>query len=213
MYFKKVPSFFSSLFPKALWQVSSDDQIYLTFDDGPHPDSTPYLLNLLDNLEIKAHFFCLGCQAELYPEIIQEIIDKGHVIGHHGYKHISGWTTSYSKYIKNIDQSKPFVDSTLFRPPYGRLSLSQYRHISNLYTIIMWTIMPGDFNKNNSATSILDILKKNTKGGAIITLHDTVSAWEKNKTVVEDYCLHIRSLGMSFGLISDGSSNNIRVKR
>jgi len=201
MYFKKVPSFFPKLFNKAIWQLSSDNQVYLTFDDGPHPESTPHLLSLLDKLQIKANFFCLGSHAELYPELVKDIIRRGHVIGHHGYKHISGWKTSTSEYLKNIDKSIPYIDSTLFRPPYGRLSLNQYRHLSSLYTIIMWTIMPGDFEKSISTATILKNLKKNTEGGAIITLHDTVSAWEKNKAVIGDYNLFIKSLGMGFGLI------------
>ena len=155
MYFKKVPHFFSYIFPKAVWSIDSNESIYLTFDDGPYPSSTPYLLDLLESLKIKANFFCLGTNAIKYPELIDDIINHGHFLGYHGFEHISGWSTAYNDYIKNAEIPDELNFSKTYRPPYGRMTWRQYNTISEQNDIIMWNVMPGDFDKYISENIVI----------------------------------------------------------
>ncbi len=203
MYFKKVPSFFSLLFPKAIWRLPHQQKVYLTFDDGPDPKSTPFLLDTLDVLGIKANFFCLGNKAKQYPDLIHQIIDRGHCIGNHGYDHVSGWTVACDTYMENVEKSLPFIDSTLYRPPYGRISFNQYKALSKKYNIIMWDIMPGDFDARLTDKQVLANLKAHVSQGSIIVMHDTPYAWTKNNNILSDYKAHIDTLNLDFGLLSE----------
>ena len=203
MYFKKVPSFFSIIYPKAIWNLSEPQKIYLTFDDGPNPDSTPALLNALDQLNIKANFFCLGHRAEKYPELITEITQRGHCLGHHGYRHLSGWTTAYDAYIQNVEKSSTVIDSIFYRPPYGRMTYRQYRTLSKKYKVIMWDNMPGDFDPQLTDHQVLKNLEANTSPGSVIVMHDTLQSWSKNQNILNAFKSHIDTLKLDFGLLSD----------
>ena len=145
----------------------------LTFDDGPDPDSTPQLLDILDKHDIKALFFCDGRAAEKYPDLINRMISKGHIIGNHGYNHLNGWKTSLKKYIADVVNAAPYTSSGLFRPPYGRLRFNQYRELKEKYKIVFWDIMPYDFDRSFGSGNSLRVLKKKLRRGSIIVLHDT----------------------------------------
>ena len=203
MYFKKVPFFFSLLLPKAIWSIHTEEFVYLTFDDGPHPSSTPYLLDLLDSLDIKANFFCLGSKAIKYPHLIQDITSRGHDLGYHGFDHLSGWTTSHSAYVKNAEPPRELMSSTLYRPPYGRMTWSQYNTITKSKDIIMWDVMPGDFDEKLTKVDVLNNLKNNSSAGSIIALHDTSHSWNKNKYALSEFSLYNYDKGLRFGLLSD----------
>lgn len=203
MYFKKVPSFFSFLFPKTVWNLSDYQKVYLTFDDGPDPISTPQLLDALDHLDIKANFFCLGNKAEKYPELITEIIDRGHCLGNHGYDHLSGWATSSNVYTHNAEKSSSIIDSIFYRPPYGRMTYNQYRILSKKYKIIMWDNMPGDFDAQLNEQQVLKNLMSNTTPGSIIALHDSSHSWSKNQNILNEFKTYINTLNLDFGLLSE----------
>jgi len=178
MYFQRVPLFFQNLFTNITWSSVSDPRLHLTFDDGPHPESTPLLLDLLDVLNRKATFFCLGCQLSIYPELGMEIRARGHLLANHGYHHISGWRTATKSYILNATQGAEISNSNNFRPPYGRLKPYQFFHLKEKYELILWSVMPGDFDVRVSKEELTERLSKSTPQD-IIALHDSPSTIEK----------------------------------
>jgi peptidoglycan/xylan/chitin deacetylase (PgdA/CDA1 family) len=169
------PCFFTGLlYPGAFFSLKrSEKNLCLTFDDGPDPGSTPELLDILNNYNIKALFFCNGRAAEKYPELVNQIIINGHIVGNHGYSHLDGWTTSTGKYCDDINKASEFTSDKLFRPPYGRIRYSQFNRLRRQFRIIFWDIMPYDFDKEFGAEKAMEILRKKIRPGSIIVLHDT----------------------------------------
>ena len=175
------PCFFSGwLYSGALFRLKRSEKVLcLTFDDGPDPGSTPELLDILNNYNIKAFFFCDGKAAEKYPELVRKIIIKGHGIGNHGYNHLNGWKTSTAEYCNDINRASQFTSDNLFRPPYGRIRFKQFRQLSRQFRIIFWDVMPYDFDKSFGAERSLAVLNKKLRPGSIIVLHDTQhSTWK-----------------------------------
>ena len=161
------------IYPNAIFRIKTEEKtVCLTFDDGPDPEATPFLLSLLKRNNIKAMFFLSGNKAERYPDIVKQIIDEGHLVGNHGFSHINGWFSSCDKYIANVEKAESFTSSQWFRPPYGRLGLRQYCLLKKKYKIVFWDIMPYDFDKNFSSVGVLDVMKKKLRQGSIIVLHD-----------------------------------------
>jgi peptidoglycan/xylan/chitin deacetylase (PgdA/CDA1 family) len=168
------PSLFTvRLFPEALFREKTTEKVlYLTFDDGPDIKSTNLLLDILEKHKTIAVFFCSGKAASQNRNLIERIKSGGHLIGNHGYAHLNGFLTSKHKYLEDMERAGEFTSVTLFRPPYGRLRLSQYRAIIKKYRIIMWDIMPYDFDKRFGGVRSLAILKKMIRPGSVIVLHD-----------------------------------------
>lgn len=168
------PGFFVCwLYPEAIFRIKTTEKLLcLTFDDGPNPDSTPQILDILDLYNIKAMFFCDGKAAEKYPDLINQIISKGHVIGNHGYNHLNGWKTSTEKYIADIEKAAAYTSGSLFRPPYGRLRFWQYCKLKRKYKIVFWDIMPYDFDASFGNEKSLQVLKYKIRPGSVILLHD-----------------------------------------
>jgi peptidoglycan/xylan/chitin deacetylase (PgdA/CDA1 family) len=169
------PCFLSGwLYPEALFRIDTGEKLLcLTFDDGPDPESTPRILEILDNYDIKALFFLDGKAAEKHPGLVSIISSKGHITGNHGYNHINGWTASTNRYVSDITNASEFSSDCLFRPPYGRLRLSQYRKLKRQFKIIFWDIMPYDFDKNFGSRNVLKVLQKKLRKGSLIVFHDT----------------------------------------
>ncbi len=162
------------LYRGAIFRIKTTEKIlYLTFDDGPDPKSTPWLLKILDMHDIRALFFCDGRAAEKYPDLIRQIRFKGHIIGNHGYRHLNGWRTSAKQYIYDIEEASGFTSDKIFRPPYGRLSLKQMTRLKRSYKIVFWDIMPYDYDNSFGGENSLTILKKKIRPGSIIVMHDT----------------------------------------
>jgi peptidoglycan/xylan/chitin deacetylase (PgdA/CDA1 family) len=162
------------LFPDALFRIKTGNRVYcLTFDDGPDPASTPGLLDLLDKFNVKAIFFCTGRASVNYPLLIDEIKRRGHTIGNHGCDHLDGWKTPSPVYLQDISQASGVTSTRFFRPPYGRLTLKQYRRLRKLFRIVLWDIMPYDFDNDFSPSGSLEILKRKLRPGSLIVLHDT----------------------------------------
>jgi peptidoglycan/xylan/chitin deacetylase (PgdA/CDA1 family) len=161
------------LYPDALFRISSVEKVlWLTFDDGPDPGSTERILQILEKPGIKALFFCSGNGARNYPELMEKIRSGGHVIGNHGYAHIDGFKTSRKEYCRNVYEAAGLTSSELFRPPYGRLRLSQYMTLRNNYLIFLWDVMPYDFDHGLSSSDSFSLLKRNIRPGSVIVLHD-----------------------------------------
>jgi len=161
------------LYPGTLFRIKTSDRIIcLTFDDGPNPETTSALLEILKKNNIRAVFFCSGLAAEKYPSLIELIRNAGHLIGNHGYHHYNGWVTSSEVYCTDVNYASQFTSGKLFRPPYGRLRLSQYKKLRKTFRIIFWDLMSYDFDNRFGAAKSLAILKKKIRPGSIIVLHD-----------------------------------------
>jgi peptidoglycan/xylan/chitin deacetylase (PgdA/CDA1 family) len=152
--------------------------VYLTFDDGPTPYITNKVLDILNQYNAKATFFCLGRKVREFPELFEIIKSAGHSAGSHGYDHFNGFTTPLSLYLENTDNGIQVVNSNLFRPPYGKITLRQIAGINPLVKIVMWSIMSRDFDNNTNASDCLDRVIKNIYPGSVILFHDTVQASE-----------------------------------
>ena len=180
IWYQSIPSWIKKLFPSLTWEVKEDDNaVYLTFDDGPHPEITPWVIDQLNQFNMKATFFCVGDNARKFPETIDHIKQTGHQLGNHTMHHIKGWNTSTEDYIKDIEACQQHVPSDLFRPPYGRISKEQIQQLKQKFRIIMWTILSCDFDKKLNQEKALRGLKNKTRKGSIIVFHDSVKA-EKN---------------------------------
>jgi peptidoglycan/xylan/chitin deacetylase (PgdA/CDA1 family) len=172
------PFFFSDwLYPEALFRIKTTDKLLcLTFDDGPHPESTPVILKILDEHNINAIFFCDGKAAEIHPSLVDQIKSGGHLIGNHGFSHLNGCRTSTQHYVSDIDRSAPFTSSCLFRPPYGRLKIRQYIQLKRRYKIVFWDLMPYDFDKSYHPAESYNLLLRKIRPGSVIVLHDQPSS-------------------------------------
>ena len=180
MYYKSTPAFIRSLYHSLEWRINtSEKEIFLTFDDGPHPEITNWVLTELEKFKAKATFFCVGDNIKKYPDVYARIIKSGHSTGNHTYNHLNGWFTSTVEYAKNVKQCARLVQSNLFRPPYGKLTRTQIKHLNKYYRIIMWDMLSCDFDKKANKEKCLSNLLKNTSSGSIVVFHDSEKANEK----------------------------------
>jgi len=191
MLWVRIPDWIQYLFPQIVWKLPETERtIYFTFDDGPTPGVTPMVLDFLFQYDAKATFFCTGWKAEKYPELVKSIRLAGHVVGNHGYEHISGFGTKSSAYFLNAMKGAIVTQSNLFRPPYGRIMPWQIKRLNSKFTIVQWSIMSMDFSSKLSFEECYKNVVDNAFPGAIVVFHDTVQA--------EDRLLYILPLLLSF---------------
>lgn len=197
------PDWVTSLFPGCIWHKSrSEKKVYLTFDDGPQPDATAYILELLDSYGMKATFFCVGDNVIKYPDLYDRLLNGGHKTGNHTQHHLNSWKTNNKQYIKNVKLAESSIKSKLFRPPYGKLGLSTYNSLKKLgYQIIMWDVLSGDFDVNQNPTVVLKQLKKHTKNGSIIVFHDSDKFLEMLKQVLPEYLQYVKDNGWETAIL------------
>ncbi len=185
MYFVKTPWWLRSVYPALTWKIpTKENEVFLTFDDGPHPTITPFVLNTLKHYNAKATFFCIGKNVVNTPEILGQILKEGHSIGNHTYNHLNGWETNNEVYIKDVKKAKEFIDSKLFRPPYGRIGRYQIQHLKKLFNIIMWDVLSGDFDVSLSPQQCLEYVVKNTTPGSVVVFHDSEKAFSRLEYVL-----------------------------
>jgi peptidoglycan/xylan/chitin deacetylase (PgdA/CDA1 family) len=166
--------FSAILYPSALFRIRTGERTAcLTFDDGPDPSSTPALLGILDKYNVRAVFFCSGAAAAKHPELTAGIRSAGHLIGNHGYRHLDGWKTPAGIYINNVREADDLTSDKYFRPPFGRMTLRQYRELGRKYKIILWDVMVYDFDPAFGADRSLKLLKSKIRPGSVIVLHDS----------------------------------------
>jgi len=191
---------YKMIFPKLIWQISSSKkEVYLTFDDGPHPDVTPKVLKYLQQYNITATFFCVGENVGRYPEVFRQICDEGHQIGNHTYNHLNGWKTNNNHYYENIKLAAKLIKSDLFRPPYGTLRLKQARDLSRSgYSVIMWTILSRDFDKNLNLIEARIKLRNKLQPGAIVVFHDSAKAVSNLAVLLPEFIEYCLEAGYSF---------------
>lgn len=186
-YFIKTPWIVKKFFPNYIWDLSNDEKIvYLTFDDGPHPTITPWVLNQLEQFKAEASFFCIGNNVEKFPEIYEDILKSNHAVGNHTYHHLNGWKTEDEKYLDDISKASQVISSNLFRPPYGRMKSKQAKQVANAMQnvaskIIMWDVLSADFDSSFSPQKCLNNVLENFSAGSIIVFHDSEKAFNNLK--------------------------------
>lgn len=181
MYVVKTPWWLRKMYSSALtWKIPAEEnEIFLTFDDGPHPTITPFVLDQLRKYNAKATFFCIGRNVQQYQQVFRHILDEGHTIGNHTHNHLNGRKTSDAEYFENIMLAKKHIDSHLFRPPYGRITGFQIQQLQPLFKIMMWDVLSGDFDVNLSPQKCLQNVVSHTKAGSVIVFHDSQKAFPR----------------------------------
>jgi peptidoglycan/xylan/chitin deacetylase (PgdA/CDA1 family) len=192
------PSFLAvRIFPDALFrEITFEKVLYLTFDDGPDVSSTLTLLETLAKHGVKAVFFCSGKKASENPDLVEKIREEEHIIGNHGFNHLNGFCTGKEKYLNDINKAVPFTSGNLFRPPFGRLRINQYREIKKAFKIVFWDVMPYDFDSRFGSARTLSVLKKQIRPGSVIVLHD--SPGSTNPEFLEQFIVFAKGQGYRF---------------
>ena len=203
MFLAKIPTIIKKYYPKLVWDLpNAENKIYLTFDDGPVPEVTEWVLDLLKEYNIKATFFCIGDNVVKHPEIYKRILTEGHAVGNHTFNHLNGWKTSGGQYIKNVIACQDVVDSKLFRPPYGRIKKSQLNKLSLRYKIVMWDVLSGDFDQNLTPKKCYKNVIENTVPGSIIVFHDSLKAEGNLKYALPKSIEHLLAKGFVFEVLN-----------
>ena len=196
----RTPQWIQRWFPSYCWRIEPNEEkiLYLTFDDGPIPTITPWVLEQLAIYNAQATFFCVGANVEKHPEIYRQVIEQGHLVGNHTFNHMNGWKASTKDYIKNVEACQKYVSSRFFRPPYGRLKPKQASLLKKQYTIVMWDVIAGDFDPSISSEQCWLNIKNNVSDGSILVLHDSKKAWKHLEYVLPKVLAHYASLGFTF---------------
>jgi peptidoglycan-N-acetylglucosamine deacetylase len=204
-YWIKTPALVRSLLKSCTWKLQpTEPTIYLTFDDGPHEKATPFVLEQLRHYHAKATFFCIGKNVVAHPDIYQEIFINEHAVGNHTMNHLNGWKTNTKIYIENVLEARKHIDSKLFRPPYGKITPFQIKHLKARIpglNIIMWDVLSGDFDKTLSPQDCLQNVLFKASSGSIIVFHDSEKAWERLEYVLPRVLEHFTKKGFKIGAI------------
>lgn len=204
-YLIKTPWWLKKLYPSVLiWDMTTTEKkIYLSFDDGPHPSATPFVLDTLKKYNAKATFFCIGKNVVEYPAIYSRIIDEGHKVGNHTYNHVNGWRTKDEAYMDNVAAAAKYIDSKLFRPPYGKISRFKIDLLTRSgYKIIMWDVLSGDFDKDETKEQCRDNVVFKAKEGSIVVFHDSEKAFEKLSFALPAVLEKFAGMGYTFEAIA-----------
>lgn len=202
VYFNKTPKWLQLLYRNCIWSIPQKEKvIYLTFDDGPHPVITPFVLDELKKLNAKATFFCLGKNVAANPAVFERIVYEGHAVGNHTYSHLNGWKTNDRLYLDDIAQANEYIHTNLFRPPYGRITRFQLQQLLlprfNLHTV-MWSILSADFDVKITPQQCLENVLLNAFPGAIVLFHDSDKAHERLKFALPGTLKNLGEKGYKF---------------
>ena len=231
-FWAKYPVFLKWLYPKRISRINDTHSIYLTFDDGPIPEVTPWVLDELSKFHAKATFFCIGDNVKKHPTIFRRILEEGHEVGNHTFNHLNGWGTSTSKYLENTLKTEEIMRKTgeeqiqqkaneipnserqhrnfkLFRPPYGKIKNSQAVALKKQgYTLVMWDVLSGDYDEKISAEECFQNIIKNTMGGSTIVFHDSHKAYKNLRATLPRVLKHYQEKGFKFRSITNAASAN-----
>ncbi|HRH65511.1 MAG TPA: polysaccharide deacetylase family protein [Bacteroidia bacterium] len=191
--------FLSFFYPSLLWHVPVREKIiYLTFDDGPIPEVTPWVLAELKNRNAKATFFCIGDNVQKHSGIYQLILDDGHSVGNHTFHHLNGWNTPVRKYAEDVARAGRLIASRLFRPPYGKIRVSQIALLKKHYRIVMWDVLSKDYDRNLNGEECFRRVVKSTRSGSVIVFHDSLKAIERLRIALPKVLDYFTGLGYKF---------------
>lgn len=204
-YLTRTPTWLRTFSKKCIWKLNpAEDTVYLTFDDGPNPDTTPFVLEQLKKYDAKATFFCIGKNVVANPDLFQEIFDHGHLIGNHTQKHLNGWKTKTKDYLADIQEAKKHIPSLYFRPPYGKIKPAQIKALTKEIPgikIIMWDILSGDFDTKKQPQDCLQQVLFKFRSGSIIVFHDSNKAWERMSYVLPRILEHFKKKGYKMEIL------------
>lgn len=209
MYLHFTPFLVQRWFPRYTWRRSTggEKKIFLTFDDGPVPEVTPFVLEVLEQFKAKATFFCVGENVRRYPEILQQVLAAGHRVGNHTQHHLNGFSSATPDYIIDVQKcADQFIEScgeapTLFRPPYGRLREEAAKSLLPQYEIIMWDVLSADYDQKLEPEKCLKKSIRYTKSGSIVVFHDNIKAYKNLAWVLPRYLEHFSSKGFTFNVL------------
>ena len=198
--FVTIPKFIQALFPSLVWRKETlDKEIWLTFDDGPTPEVTPWILSVLKKENVKATFFLVGQQIEEFPELVGAIIKDGHTIANHSYSHKNGWLTNKEKYLEDIENCQALMpNNKLFRPPYGKVTKVQIAVLKEKYKIILWDVLSYDFKQNTSSKRVQENIIQNTTSGSIILMHNNLMSFKNLQQILEKTIQQLKAKGYNF---------------
>jgi peptidoglycan-N-acetylglucosamine deacetylase len=211
-YWIKTNAIIKRLFSNQIWDIpNTEKKVYLTFDDGPTPEITEWVLSILKEQDVKATFFCIGDNIRKYPNLFQKVTSEGHSIGNHTFNHLQGWKTSNREYLENVrfcenvikqKTTDGVLQSKLFRPPYGKIRLSQSARLRKQgYKIIMWDVLSADFDIQVTPEKCLENVIKNTTQGSIIVFHDSKKAFKNLEYVLPKTIEILKEKGFRFDTI------------
>ncbi len=196
---------YRSLYPGSRWRIGDEEQrktIYLTFDDGPIPEVTPWVMELLDRYGIKATFFCVGDNVRKYPHLYRQLLEKGHKTGNHTFNHVQGWKSRTSFLLANTAKAAGLIDSKLFRPPHGHMRVAQNSALQKAgYSVVMWDVVTRDYSRYMSPQQVLDNVKRYTRDGSIIVFHDSLKAEKRMKYALPRAIEWLLEEGYNFALV------------
>jgi len=200
MYLTKTPWWLRALYPSLVWRMPAwEKKIYLSFDDGPHPVATPFVLDLLAAYNAKASFFCIGKNVAAEPAIYQRILAEGHAVGNHTHQHLNGWKTPDEDYLADTMKAAGYIQSDLFRPPYVRIKRSQVKQLQQKgMKIIMWDVLSADFDMNLTPQASLSYVLYHSGPGSIVLFHDSEKAWDRMSVALPAVLKHFTSEGYVF---------------
>lgn len=201
--FVEQPPFIMRWIWHGIWRrkVAGKRQVYLTFDDGPCPETTPQLLDILDRNGIKATFFCVGDNVRKYPELFAELIRRGHRVGNHTMHHLKGFRTACQTYVADVEMADSLIGSRLLRPPYGRIRLSQLRRLRSKYTIVFWDVITRDYNRELSPEFVCGVVRRYARNGSVIVFHDSLKASKNMLAAIQPSIDYLKAEGYTFALL------------
>ena len=200
MLIERPPLFYRLLFPEAIWRIKHRRRkvVFLTFDDGPIPEVTPWVLDTLDRYGIKATFFMVGDNVRRHPELLEEVRRRGHAVGNHTMHHLQGMKVTAYRYMHDISEANDLIDSPLFRPPHGLLRWKQARAIKDRYNLVMYDLVTRDYSKKLNPEQVFNNVRRYARNGSIIVCHDSLKAEKNMKAVLPRAIEYLRSLGYEF---------------
>ena len=211
-YSHHTPLFIQKLFPKNIWQKKTTKKvIYLTFDDGPTPAVTDWVIDILAKYRARATFFCLGKNIEQHPKIIQRLLQNSHLIANHSYSHYKGWRTHNTRYVTDIEKAQKLIQSIytksvsdkLFRPPYGKSGYFQAKALRKKgYKIVLWSVLSGDFDTNLVPEKAIEKILKHTRSGSIVVFHDSKKAFENLQIILPKMLSYWTNKGYTFEILT-----------
>ncbi len=196
------PSFWLRwLFPRALWRMNKEEHtVYLTFDDGPIPEATPFILATLRAYDAHATFFMVGDNVRKYPDLFRRVVEEGHHVGNHTFNHLGGLKHLTSTYIENTEKANKLIGARFFRPPHGIMTPAEYHFLRKKYQIVMWDLVTRDYSHRLTAEDVVENVRRYTRNGSIITFHDSLKSIDKLHTALPASLQWLREQGYAFGL-------------